>query len=94
MKPIFISVIRRHSGFYSSAVSLPDHVDVLQRVQGLGIRPHGLQLHPRHSRFCSVKVIQAGSKFSRGEICVTSFIPPANGASLDSNFCVKNLTLV
>ena len=31
-------------------------------------------------------------KLSRGEICVENFIPPANGASLGSYFCVKNLT--
>ena len=31
-------------------------------------------------------------KLSRGEICVPNFIPPANGASLGSYFCVKNWT--
>ena len=31
-------------------------------------------------------------KLSRGEICVANLIPPANGASLGSDFCVKNLT--
>ena len=30
-------------------------------------------------------------KLSRGEICVANLIPPANGASLGSYFCVKNL---
>ena len=32
-------------------------------------------------------------KLSRGEICVTNFMPPANGASLGSYFCVKNLII-
>ena len=31
-------------------------------------------------------------KLSRGEICAANFIPLANGASLGSYFCVKNLT--
>ena len=29
------------------------------------------------------------NKLSRGEICLTNFIPPANGASLGSYFCVQ-----
>ena len=32
-------------------------------------------------------------KLSRGEICVKNFIPPANGASLGSYFCVWNLSI-
>ena len=30
-------------------------------------------------------------KLSRGEICVANSIPPSNGVSLGSYFCVKNL---
>ena len=31
-------------------------------------------------------------KSNQGEICLTNFIPPANGASMGSHFCFENLT--
>ena len=34
------------------------------------------------------------NRLGRGEICVANFIPPVNGTSLVSYFCVKNLASV